>query len=203
MTCRYQFGSGIGSYPLSLTTPVYPRRVFNGVVEYKVDSESSAGSYELKSTLEGGNRSFGCLFSVKARKDLKISTIGVHTESDQEYVEVYTRQGSYEGFTNSMDGWSFVVGADISGKGKGVVTQIEEKVFSDVEIRKGEIQSFYVTLVSAKLSYTNGKEVGSKFVSNDDLSLMEGLGVGDYLLAKDTKLFSPRIFNGALMYSVL
>eukprot|EP00559_Dactyliosolen_fragilissimus_P004589 CAMPEP_0184859064 /NCGR_PEP_ID=MMETSP0580-20130426/4093_1 /TAXON_ID=1118495 /ORGANISM="Dactyliosolen fragilissimus" /LENGTH=1298 /DNA_ID=CAMNT_0027355503 /DNA_START=285 /DNA_END=4181 /DNA_ORIENTATION=- len=196
-------GTGIGSYPLTSESSIHERRLFNGIVEYLPVYESSLSQNlnVLKTPLLGGNRGYGVLFSVKARRDIKIKNINFLTLSSKTCdVEVWTRPGPFSMFTKTMNGWSLVSSAEVKGRGKKELTKIKNNDFAPVEIRHNEIQSFFVALNFPLLLYTNGQNVGDVYVQNSDLIFMEGVGTSLNSLSDTTKIFSPRRFNGALVY---
>jgi len=196
-------GSGVGSYPLSSESLIYPQRVFNGILKYSVLPDTVPTVAQLKSTFASGNVGVGIIFSIQAHKKLKIVSIDYNTGLKRMMlVEVWTRKGLFKNSMKSMDGWSQVATAQVIGKGKGIATSINSKDFADVDILQDEIQTFYITLPRSGIIYTNGISEDAKFAINDDLSIMEGYGVGNYLLTDKTPIFSPRVFNGILFYQL-
>jgi len=202
-------GTGIGSYPLGDDTFMYPKRIFNGVMKYStIDPPPPVQATQLQTTMLWGNRSFGNIFTVVAKQSgVKVLSIDIHTRSyTSEDVEVWTRSGPYDGYTQSMVGWEKVASVNVVGQGNGKITSIPQNEFQPVEIQT-QIQSFYVTLKRNEILYTNGDNTGmddQRAVKTDDvLTIHEGLGVGSYLLSNDTPTYSRRIFNGNINYVIM
>jgi len=191
-------GSGVGSFSLTSSTPIFNGRTFNGVIKYKVPQ---AVKKFLETTFEGGNGSLGSIVTLLAKRDLTITSVDIHLQSlANNYVEIYTREGSSEGHEKSMDGWIQIFNDNVQGKGLNVKTPIDAEQFQSVPILKGQKRSFYITADSPNLRYTNGHNFGQGYTSDDSLVIMEGWGVGKYPLSFDSPIFKPRVFNGNFYY---
>jgi len=199
-------GTGIGNYPLGANTDTYPQRIFNGVMKYSIIDQPPTVGTQLQTTMLWNNRSFGNIFTVVAKESgVRVLSIDIHTKStDTVDVEVWTRSGTYDGYTENMNGWVNVARVSVLGQGADSVTSIPQNSFESVDIYPDQIQSFYVTLKSTDILYTNGdtqSTVDKRPVGTDHaLTIYEGLGVGSYPLSSNTPTYLRRIFNGNIYY---
>ena len=135
-----------------------------------------------------------------ASKDKRVGVLSmdIHTKIRTGVeVEVWTRPGSFADYTHSMDGWVKLSGAFVSGNGRSVSTLILQQDFTTVEILAYQSQSFYVTLKSDNLLYTNG---GGLDTSDDALIIYEGVGIYTFPLQQNTVTYYPRVFKGNINY---
>merc|ERR1712176_1136494 len=133
-------GTGIGSNTIDQSTKTYQQRVFNGGIKY-------IKMHTLVMPLDGMNKGTGNLFTIRAKKNLNVTSIDIHTAlNEKTSVEVWTRLGSYEGHTKAMDGWKNVAQVEVVGRGEGVLTPISQQNFQPVVILSGQSIAFYVTL---------------------------------------------------------
>ena len=135
-----------------------------------------------------------------ASKDKRVGvlSIDIHTKIRTGVeVEVWTRPRLFADYTHSMDGWVKLSGAFVSGNGRGVLTLIDQQDFTTVEILPYQSQSFYVTLKSDNLLYTNG---GGLDTSDDALIIYEGVGIYKFPLQQNTVTYYPRVFKGNINY---
>jgi len=202
-------GTGIGSYPLDIYAARYPQRIFNGILKYSSNSNSNAAvSTQLQTTLVGGNGSYGNIFTMEAKESrVKVLSIDILTNISGLYieVEVWTRPGTYEDHTESMDGWEMIALVSVIGQGEGKVTVIPQDEFEPVEISPTQTQSFYVFLKDSDLVYSGngeGTDVKKAVKSDDALIIYEGLGVRNYPLSNRVHTYYPRVFNGNINYAI-
>jgi len=192
-------GTGVGSYKKfdKLISP----RVFNGVVHYEKVSDESSSITQLQTSMEGETGSFGNIFNVKAKRNLKITSMSIHTSStDSILVEVWTRKGSYVGNTQDLNDWDRIAEGFIDGNGKGVATIIPQKLFTSVvELSTHRSQAFYVTLRSASMRYSKLSATQDIIVENGDMQIISGYGVGGYPMM-NSPMYHPRAWNGSLFY---
>jgi len=201
-------GTGIGTYPISAGTSIYPQRIFNGVLKYTTISQASEsslnGPIELRTTMHGGNRGYGNIFSVVGKdRKLNILSIDIHTQIylNEVDVEVWTKTGLYDGYTGKLEGWELVTrGMRVMCQGEGLITPIDQQNFDPMEVLPGQTRSFYITLQSNDMVYSNGKNDETTVASDDGLTIYTGLGVFSYPLGPTSKTFYPRVFNGNINY---
>jgi len=202
-------GTGIGSNFIDESTVLFPQRIFNGILKYTVNASKYKVNFpvakNLSTTLDGGNRGTGCVFTVTAKQWVKLLGVDIHTNMLNESVEVeiWTRLGSYERHAKNMDGWERIAYAKVIGQGEGVLTSIDYNDFDAVEMLSGQFRSFYVTLKTNNLLYSNGIKSGAEFRSDDALIINEGLGIYSYPLSQEASIYHPRVYNGNIHYTIL
>jgi len=190
-------GTGIGAYKFNrLVSP----RIFNGVIHYEAISSRSSPTFQLRTAMRGETGAFGNMFDVTVKRDLDIVSMSFHTDSTESVlVEVWTRQGSYVGHEQDLEGWSRVARGFVEGSGRGAATAIPEEIFTTVEIPTYATQAFYMTLRSASMRYSKGSKDENIAAENEDMEIFAGLGIGGYPLVKGLKYY-PRKWNGYIHY---
>ena len=194
--------------------------VFNGIVHYETVKEAppslppakvsedqttaTNAKFSLETTMKGGTKSYGNMFSVVATsKSVTILGMQLHlaeSSSNLTMVEVYTKQGYFEGFETDIHSWKRVYFGLVKIKGKSKVTPLVPlNMFTPVNITAGGIQSFYVTSNKPNLLYSRGNSAGSPFASNGEIEVLEGIGMSSYPFKG--RIFSPRLFNGIIQYN--
>ena len=151
----------------------------------------------IETTYKGGNGSYGCIFDIVAKNAIVITSLDIHTRlTKSTLVTVNTSKGGQDVKSQS---WGVpIFNAKVDGQGTSKRTSLPKELFTAIYLMPGDVQAFYVTLDSPDLRYTNGISVGRSYASNDDLSIMEGTGVGSY--NDFSKLITPRVFNGVVHY---
>ena len=155
------------------------------------------------------------MFTVEAlREDVSISSLSTSTsEVGVGTIQVYTRQGHYEGHTASEEGWTLIYDQYMQQKGLDKLTRLGPFLDDQVvTIPAGESASFYVYTTN-KLSYQNSLTWSEGDAVADDGSLRlyagiglaygkweEGCGVASPQGDGECK-FGPRVFSGLLEYS--
>mmetsp|Transcript_27763 Transcript_27763/g.41045 ORF Transcript_27763/g.41045 Transcript_27763/m.41045 type:complete len:1335 (-) Transcript_27763:104-4108(-) len=165
---------------------------------------------ELLTTFDENNKAYGNMFTVRALSDITMTAMDIHTSSvDMISVEVWTKTGSFAGSEDNSTDWTLIVKEEkLQGYGLLAQTPIPEGMFQAVNIKAGESQSFFVTLYSEDLRYTNADddEMGTVFVSNEELEFFVGAAFGipeGDAIPFGGQEFENRIFNGVLHYSAL
>jgi len=209
----------------------YAPRIFNGIVYYEKDMENPKSSFSpslppvptkhsssvapsfssvlrtIETTFLGSNGSYGCMFDIRAKKDVLIHNMKIHTYHNTWIdIEVYKLQKegvSHAECSDLPSLWQKVASVRVLGEGKGRPTSLTglEKIL----ISKGSLQAIYVTVIGGGLRYTNSGTLGSvdeytfrEYVSNDDLILYEGSGVA---APRFGGTVFPRRWDGSLEYS--
>jgi len=247
-----------------LSSVIFPERMANVEIPYiirpspKLFSQPSAHAASLPSklhqynhpssvetTLEGGNGSYGTMFTIKALQDVVITSLDIHTDKYVGvHVTVYTKLGKFDDAANikqAMD-WDVVSGnVTIMGQGFGSYTPIispreynnqdtdnadDEKSnsigFIPIFAQKDEIRSFYVSLSTPDLRYTDSKpthndegnsasgdehhqpKVGDIYtVTPNEMEVHIGVGIGEKFFSYQEKPYQNRIFNGRIHYQTL
>lgn len=173
----------------------------DGAIDMTIAGQTGGGGLagNLTSTFAGGNGQSGNMFDVAAINDVTIDGMDVHIGSTStETVEIWTKTGSYVGFTGNASAWTLIGSVSVTGQGAGNATPLPANSFTPVTITAGNTQAFYVTLTtSTNIDYTNGTNLGGIFAQNADLQFFEGVG-NAYPFGGS---FSPRVWNGTLYYN--
>lgn len=172
-------------------------------------ADSSWGSREksMEIAMEGDNGNYGITFTVKAlERDIQITTLDFVCESNSTVnVQVYTRPGLFNKQEMATpDQWTLSADTSVTGYGADQVTTIPRESFSPVLVPQGQYQTFYLTLDTNELRYSNatGYSPGELYIADRFLELYAGKGVGQpFLQAMFGK--PARIFNGILYYLTL
>ena len=205
--------AGVGGYPFG---PVYDPRAFNGSLKYRLSRAGGPFSgniplsvkinpKKLTTTYKNGNGSFGSMFDVVAISNLMIESVDMHIRTtDLIHIRVYTKQGTHINLEKDAVAWGNpIVDMSMHVKGSGNPTPIPTDAFEAVRVYAGSTQAFYVTLNKAELRYSNGVSNNDVTASNDDLMITRGTGVGGIEFSKNARLFSPRTWNGSVLYHIL
>eukprot|EP00549_Striatella_unipunctata_P000525 CAMPEP_0118678302 /NCGR_PEP_ID=MMETSP0800-20121206/3136_1 /TAXON_ID=210618 ORGANISM="Striatella unipunctata, Strain CCMP2910" /NCGR_SAMPLE_ID=MMETSP0800 /ASSEMBLY_ACC=CAM_ASM_000638 /LENGTH=908 /DNA_ID=CAMNT_0006574129 /DNA_START=218 /DNA_END=2944 /DNA_ORIENTATION=- len=156
----------------------------------------------LLSTLRnGGNGQAGNMFNVRAKMNVMITSYDIHTTSkdEDEAVEIYVRPGVFYGHENSENGWKKICDTKVRAQGTGEWTHVPQNTVTPIEMKPGEVWSFYVTLHSSRIRYSNGNRLGGIVSDTPQLTVFEGVGKS----YKFGRTFSPRIWNGRMFFKVL
>lgn len=154
----------------------------------------------------------GTMFTVQALKNVSISALSTYTSRiDDGVIQVYTRQGHYESYTQTEEGWKLVFDQSVHQWGMEKLTRI---AFSDnqrVNIPAGGFASFYV-YTTKNLSYQFSKtwSEGTTVVEDEWMKLFAGValaygkweqGCGAASPLQDGQcVFAPRVFSGVFEY---
>lgn len=139
------------------------------------------------------------MFDIAASVDVTITGFDCNMgETAVPYnMEIYMKVGSHVGFTTNPGAWTLVGSANgVTGLGINVPTPLP--IALSVPIPQGQTYAFYITETggSANIDYTNGTGVGSVYVSDGNISILEGTGKS-YPFDSD---YTPRIPNITVYY---
>lgn len=107
-------------------------------------------------------------------------------------LDVFTRPGTFSGFTSSMAGWTLVSSGSGLSAGQNNPSIID---ISDFVLGQG-VTGVAIRANGFSHRYTNGTG-GNQFYSNADLSLTAGAASN---IPFTGTAFSPRVFNGTITY---
>lgn len=143
-------------------------------------------------------QSQGNMFNVEAiDSDIVITSLKVHIYRGS-VTEVWTRPGSYEGFTNSKNGWTMVASHDFTGltyQFSAPMVLIPETSFTEtVSISAGSTQAFYITTTSTGSLLFNS---GDGSVSEDDNMRINQGRFNYYQFGSNG---GPYMWNGEMIY---
>eukprot|EP00588_Corethron_pennatum_P005868 CAMPEP_0194285596 /NCGR_PEP_ID=MMETSP0169-20130528/30557_1 /TAXON_ID=218684 /ORGANISM="Corethron pennatum, Strain L29A3" /LENGTH=1256 /DNA_ID=CAMNT_0039031765 /DNA_START=63 /DNA_END=3833 /DNA_ORIENTATION=- len=120
----------------------------------------------------------GSMFEIYASSNtLIINGLDVHLHNGgREYVEIWTRYGSYVGYEHSKSAWRYLGGAYVESVGANGITQLP-KFPTAVLMKKGEKRSFYVTTATRNIMVKqSANKEGWPFISNEDVTISTGIG---------------------------
>jgi hypothetical protein len=181
----------------------------------------------VASDMVGANGSFGSMIDVVAKPHdaIMITGLNIHTKNRGAgvTVRVYTKQGSYAGFEQDRGdlhntAWTLVLPpTKVTGAGMNLQTPLPDfsaqENESAIHVKAGATQAFLIILDTAELRYDVGRySVGQleRHANNDNdnnimpvdsqdefIEVLQGTGLG-----RDGQIFFPRLFNGAVRYTV-
>jgi M6 family metalloprotease-like protein len=156
--------------------------------------------HELKTTFDSDSGLAGNMFSIVAKKDIVIRGLHIHMMPLQSIpLLVWKKVGSYRGFEHDKQSWELLMNLNVTGSGIGLPTKITSSSFEPFTVFRTESISLYITLDRNGMRYTLGSIEGVPISTNQDLTILEGNGI-EYPFGN---IYSPRIWNGAIIYDVL
>lgn len=152
----------------------------------------------LTTTYAGGFSTVdGNMFNIVAINDITVLGFESFFSVGNLDAEIYVVKGSYLGNETNPSVWQ-LVGTQIGITSNGVSTPLSIPI--NLSVSSGDTIGFYITNKggsNANINYTGGTTVNSVYVSDANLQILEGHGVG-YPFANN---FSPRVWNGTIYYS--
>ncbi|MFT6923584.1 MAG: hypothetical protein ACJA1C_002599 [Crocinitomicaceae bacterium] len=155
----------------------------------------------LTTTFVGGNNHRGNMFDIVALSTVTIESFDGHPMGDTDY-EIYYKTGTFVGSETNAAAWTLVgSAANVIAQPMGTPTAIPINI--GVTIPAGQTYSFYVTSTNLAVSqnYTDGSAPGAVFASDANIQFLEGAGM-EYPFGAGGSVFSPRIWNGNINYSI-
>jgi len=156
------------------------------------------------SRFDGRSRWYGTKFNVKAKSNIIITGIDIHTAWAGNFdVEIYTMPGRINDFSNTNNNnWEVACKTKVKGLGKGFPTVIPSDVFRLIRLSEGEYISFYITLTVADLVLILDDKSSSAILEpvfeNNDLSIGKGVAVS-YL---HRKILPNYLWDGRFRYEM-
>ena len=149
----------------------------------------------LDTTYVGGNSHNGAMFDVTVvgDKPVYIESFDYNAHESSEMV-VYYKEGIYKGFEADADAWTLLGTEDVTTSAGRTPLNIGGAL-----LFPGKTYGFYVTTTAADISieYTNGDNT----YTDSNIQIVAGTGLG-YPFGNDWDVFTPRIFNGSIYYSL-
>lgn len=159
----------------------------------------------------------GALFTVQAlNQDMSNAALSTYTGTETlGRIQVYSRPGLYAGHTSGDDGWTLVFDGDVHQRGLAEPTRLGPFANGQrVDVAAGESASFYV-YNKQHLTYQFSDEwtEGDAVIDDGYLRLYAGMALaygkweggcepGVSPQRNGQCAFSPRVFSGALEYSL-
>jgi Zn-dependent metalloprotease len=156
---------------------------------FKIENENT--NNKLSSTFSAGNGSKGNMFNINTLNTITVNKFDIHLNGTNSYpVEIYYRQGGYEGYETNASAWTLLLSTTVTGRGLNNPTPV---TISGLTIPSGETYGIYINSPNGDLKYSNG----SNSYSDYNLRLQAGAGLG----ATFGSVYSPRTWNGSVYYS--
>ena len=151
----------------------------------------------LTTTFGSDNGLDGNMFDLNVLNDVTINSFDINMNAGTtDDVEVYFKTGTHVGFETDASAWTLLgTATGITSNGDDVATPLNLNLGQVV--LAGETVAFYVTTLTAGVNYTNGSTAGAVFASDANIEFLEGAG-NAYPFGTN---FSPRVFNGNIVYS--
>lgn len=182
-------------------------------VDINPPKASAQRSYELAMTYKADRKQAGNIFSIEAKTDgVEVNSFAIHTllSGTKAKMHVYTliKAGGIDGeeaFLSDPLSWTMISptdGIEVDTKGFGSSTIIPVGSFDAVPIKKGEVQSFYITFVDeTEMLYKATDDdypTGASYISDDNIEIFTGVGKGLNFGVS----WQSRQMNGAVFYSI-
>ena len=195
-----------------------------------------SGVYELVTTYEGGWIQDGVMFDVRTipiydgdntvnladwnNRGIVVLGFDILTPLLDEPVciEIYTKEGTFEGHDTQSSSWKFLGSVSVEGQGKNRPTHIPVGSFDPTHIPMNSTRAFYITTQNESLRYTafndDKHRTGIVFASgthqfgmtDSAKNNLVGSGMSVEILTGIAKNYPfaeswpDRVFNGAILY---
>ena len=126
------------------------RNVYGNKIEATGEGRSLQAYHDhnLETIILGGSAQSGAMFDVVAKKDITITGLEIHTSSEvNEYLEVWTKDGTWQGFHMEPAYWYMVSCQPIVGAGYGTFTEIPSENLDWIYVKGSNVKAIYTTLV--------------------------------------------------------
>jgi hypothetical protein len=171
---------------------------------------AAAASLSISTTFTGADVQHGIMFDVVAKSDITLENLSIVMTYGSD-IEIWTRPGSFVGFESSPDGWTQLdIAWGVIPQPAGIPTPIPIDL-SSITLSAGDVQALYINIVGAESAgpgfyMTEGSSVGSVFVSDDNIEILEGIGKlnSNFLYSVPSQPVvggESRIFNGTINYT--
>ncbi len=139
----------------------------------------------------------GNMFDIEAKNEVQITRFEIDVQNQGMYVNayVYTKVGGYDGSEVNPVVWRHIQTARVQSRGENELTNLPS-LPNPIVVPAGRRQSFYITLESNDMSYTEAQAGRALFASDDNIEFFSGIGIG-YPFKYGIR---SRIFNGRIVY---
>jgi len=164
-------------------------------------------SYIIETAYDGEVGATGAMFDIRARTDQAVRilsfTLNVYNAVPQCRIRVHTKPGTHRGFESNRAAWTLVADTVTECMGLSKDTMITSSMFSEASndelvIQGGSVRAIYIESEVA-FRYSMTYSPYSVFVEDNYIQIMEGTGVTEFF----KNIFTPRMWNGSLSYSVI
>ena len=161
-------------------------------------------SHSFASTFAGGEPTFGNMFDIKAARSISIKEMDLHINNiGSTEIEIYhTCCGltTHSIVKRHPTAWRLAGSKKVNGNGAEMLTPLPSDAFEPICIDSGLSKGFYITATEGKfLEHSHDGVTGDVYKSNDDLSMIIGVGKRYFLLNDQY----DRIANFSMRYSIL
>ncbi len=160
---------------------------------YYVAAGAEESGHSLTTFYAGGNGANGNHFDVTAAKKIRIDGFDVNLNStSSQIIEVYYKQGTYEGFELQSTAWTLLGIDTVIAQGLNNPTYVD---IGGLVIEAEETFGFAIFTAQGNLRYTNLPS--DSLIIGNDIYLKVGKGIGNLF----GNIFGPRAFNGSVHYT--
>ncbi len=145
----------------------------------------------------GGNNHRGNMIDVTATNDLVISSFDVSPMGNTT-IEVYFKEGTFTGFENNPEAWTFLGSAPVVYTGSFV-----NAVVGDLHIPAGKTYGLYITSNSTSIALNYSNSVEGATYWNNDMEIKIGVGLEYPFTAGTGAVYNPRAWNGRINYKLV
>ena len=155
----------------------------------------------LTTLMNGGIRNNGVIFEVRAKRDVRITSIDFHTPLLETIpLSVYTTSGTAVGKERDLTQWQLVAYDEVLGQGDHRKTNVSV----DKVIRAGRRVAFYLdtpsVFIPGPIRYSPSNiPTGGVYSQDKSVSILVGYGMDPYF----GESYPNRIFNGGVNYEKL
>ena len=166
-----------------------------------LSSSRSLVENQLITSFTSDQSTYGHMFDVKAKGPIKIRGIDINSAADDqtnEFIKVWTKEGTYDGFENQSNQWKLISSKDISTAGPDKPTSIS---FHPITVATGERRAFYVSCADNNLClrYNTNGQTTARY--QDEYAILFGDGITKQSAGWNGVVSStPSLFSGALKY---
>ena len=154
---------------------------------------------QLITSLTSDQSTYGHMFDTKAKSPIIIRGIDINTaDQSNEFIQVWTKEGSYDGFENQSNQWKLISSKDIATAGPDKPTSIS---FNPITVAAGERRAFYVSCADNNLClrYNTNGQTSARY--QDEYAILFGDGITKQTAGWNGAVSStPSLFSGALIY---
>ena len=149
----------------------------------RLQSNSLDDAYKLGTNFES-NPVFnvyaqGAMFDIYAKSDITIAGFDIHIVSEiEEFVEVWTREGSFEDYDMDPITWYMALCAPMLGVGYLEASPVPNEYMDYIRLSEGETKGIYITLESPYAKQALMREQGSTgdvAIENDQITMFVGV----------------------------
>lgn len=164
-----------------------------------LDAQVFGPGVTLNASNTAGNNHRGNMFDIVATNTVNILSFDASPMGNTT-IEIYYKVGTWNGFANTPSAWTFIGSAPVAYTGGFSAVAVPV----NITIPAGQTYAFYVTsnTSAVSLNYSNGTNVGNVYSSDANIAFLEGGGMEYPFTANTGAVYQPRVWNGAIHYSV-